>query len=133
MNWGKFLFSFEGRISRKAFWLFVVAMIVISILLSLAIGQPQIPPGSENDPAAVMKAISDVYPAWWWPVQLFILYIEFAVCAKRWHDQERSGWWNLLLFPGSLLCGIGALVQLIMCGFIAGTPGPNKYGAGPMA
>ena len=34
MNWGKFLFSFQGRISRKAFWLYILASIVLGVLLN---------------------------------------------------------------------------------------------------
>ena len=31
------------------------------------------------------------------------------------------------------LLWFGGLISLIMCGFIAGTPGPNRFGEGPMA
>lgn len=47
----------------------------------------------------------------------------------RWHDQDRSGWWTLLL----LIPIIGALAVIVMIGFIGSTPGPNRFGNEPMA
>jgi uncharacterized membrane protein YhaH (DUF805 family) len=66
-------------------------------------------------------------PWWHWPVMAAMLYTGLAVATKRWHDQDRSGWWNLLLlaFP------FGALVMIGMLGFIAGSDGANRYGPVP--
>lgn len=131
MNWGKFLFSFQGRISRKAFWLYIVASIVLGVLLNFALpAQPVIDPSAT--PEQAMAAVSGYYgaiPFWYWLVNLVLFVIGLAVLAKRWHDQDRSGWWSLLL----LIPLLGGLIVLIMCGFIAGTPGPNRFGEGPMA
>ena len=131
MNWGKFLFSFQGRISRKAFWLYIVASIVLGVLLNFALpAQPVIDPAAT--PEQAMAAVSGYYgaiPFWYWLVNLVLFVIGLAVLAKRWHDQDRSGWWSLLL----LIPLLGGLIVLIMCGFIAGTPGPNRFGEGPMA
>ncbi len=130
MNWGKFLFSFQGRISRKAYWLYLLASIVLGVLLNFALpGQPVIDPSATPDQAmAAMSGYYGAIPFWYWLVQLVLLFIGLAVLAKRWHDQDRSGWWSLLL----LIPFIGWLVVLIMCGFIPGTPGPNRFGEGPM-
>lgn len=131
MNWGKFLFSFQGRISRKAFWLYILASIVLGVLLNFALpAQPVLDPSAT--PEQAMAAMSGYYgaiPFWYWLVNLVLFVIGLAVLAKRWHDQDRSGWWSLLL----LIPFLGGLIVLIMAGFIAGTPGPNRFGEGPMA
>ena len=131
MNWGKFLFSFQGRISRKAFWLYILASIVLGVLLNFALpAQPVLDPSAT--PEQAMAAVSGYYgaiPFWYWLVNLVLFVIGLAILAKRWHDQDRSGWWSLLL----LVPILGGLIVLIMCGFIAGTPGPNRFGEGPMA
>lgn len=130
MNWGKFLFSFQGRISRKAFWLYILASIVLGVLLNFALpAQPVIDPSAT--PEQAMAAMSGYYgaiPFWYWLVNLVLFVIGLAILAKRWHDQDRSGWWSLLL----LIPFLGGLIVLIMAGFIAGTPGPNRFGEGPM-
>jgi len=127
LNWSAFFFSFKGRVSRKAFWLFFLAMLVLGILMNFAIAQPEPAPGM--DPAEAMSQAFGAIPAWYWLVQLVFLFVALAVYAKRWHDQERSGWWSLLL----LIPLLGPIIVLIMLGFIGGTPGPNRFGEEPMA
>lgn len=120
MDWGKFLFSFEGRISRKAYWIYFLVSLALGFLIQgLAIGTT----GLVADPEA-MPAI----PMWYWLIQIPLLWIGLAVMAKRWHDQDRSGWFTLLLFIPLL----GFLIVLVMLGFIGSTPGPNRFGDGPM-
>lgn len=118
MDWGKFLLSFNGRIGRKAFWLFIVAVIVIYMVAGF-LG------GISVDPTTGMPT----YALWYWLVLLILFWPSLAVQAKRWHDQDRSAWWILI----NLIPFVGGLIALIMCGFIAGSPGPNRYGEGPMA
>lgn len=127
MNWSAFLFSFKGRVTRKAFWLFFLAMIVLAILMNMAIPQAEIDP-AVTDPSLALSQAFGAIPAWYWLVQLVLLYISLAVYAKRWHDQDRSGWWSLLL----IIPLIGPLIVIVMLGFIGGTPGPNRFAEGPM-
>jgi uncharacterized membrane protein YhaH (DUF805 family) len=122
MDWGKFLFSFNGRISRKAFWLFTLATFVISIGLNMvALGSAF---GGGMDPNNM-----PTIPVWFWLVQIPMLWIGLAVYCKRWHDQDKSGWFSLLL----LIPLLGFLIVIIMLGFIGGSPGPNRYGDSAMA
>ena len=48
-----------------------------------------------------------------------------AVCARRLHDSDRTGWWLLLLL-------VPIAGWLVLAYFLAqpSTPGPNKYGNG---
>ena len=68
------------------------------------------------------------------PVLTLILFIvplawmNLCLMVKRWHDRNRSGLWLLI----NLIPGIGQMWTLIECGFIAGTPGGNKYGPSPV-
>ena len=52
-----------------------------------------------------------------------------GVSIRRLHDIGRTGWWILI----ALVPVIGGLWYLIECGFLPGTPGPNNYGADPLA
>jgi uncharacterized membrane protein YhaH (DUF805 family) len=90
-------------------------------------------------------------------LQLVLLVPMFALFARRLHDQDRSGWWGLLL-PLSVLLGIpdvvaelrGDMAEIIaakttpvglaagLCGLIVfvlcllpGTQGANRYGQDP--
>lgn len=125
MNWGKFLFGLDGRISRKAFWLVFLAMFVVAVILQVVALAPLMAAASSGDPAA-MEGVSA--PIWVWIVFIPMIWISIAVYVKRFHDQDRSGWFTLLA-----LIPVLNFVALIMAGFIAGTPGPNRFGEGPMA
>ena len=127
MNWSAFLFSFKGRISRKAYWLTLLVGLVIGFALQFALPQPQMDP-AVTDPSEAMSQAFGAIPLWFWLVELVLLYIGLAIYAKRWHDQDRSGWWSLLL----LIPLIGPIIFLVMLGFIGGTPGPNRFGESPM-
>ncbi|HET9048647.1 MAG TPA: DUF805 domain-containing protein [Chiayiivirga sp.] len=132
MDWGKFFFSFQGRISRKAFWLYLLASIILGFILNFLAMPAQPVIDASTSPEQAMAAVSGYYgaiPIWYWLLQVVLLWVGLAVMAKRWHDQDRSGWWTLLL----LIPLLGFIVVLIMLGFIAGTPGPNRFGDGPMA
>jgi uncharacterized membrane protein YhaH (DUF805 family) len=49
-----------------------------------------------------------------------------AVQVRRFHDQDKSGWFVLL----NLVPYIGALIVLVFM-FIEGTKGPNRFGPDP--
>ena len=57
-------------------------------------------------------------------------YIWSGIClnAKRWHDTDKSGWWQLI--AAVPLIGIWALIEN---GFLRGTSGQNRFGPDPLA
>ena len=120
MDWTKFLFSFNGRVSRKGFWLFFVASLVITLIIQFAALGPMMAAAS-SDPEALANMS---FPVWVWIIFIPLIWMSLAVQAKRWHDQDKSAWWILI----GLIPFVGGLIVLIMCGFIAGTPGPNRFG-----
>jgi uncharacterized membrane protein YhaH (DUF805 family) len=125
MDWRTLLFSFRGRASARDFWKYQIVLMLLSIVIVLVSPQPEIALGMGA--AEVYREAMAATPWWHWPIMLAMLYTGLAVATKRWHDQDRSGWWNLLL----LLFPIGALVMIGMLGFIRGTPGQNRYGTPP--
>lgn len=84
------------------------------------------------------------------PLSIVMWWICLAVYAKRLHDYNLSGWWQVAPLGISILAGIvtmiipilGGLLSLasflasialfVICGFLKGTSGPNAYGNDPL-
>lgn len=136
MSLKELLFSFQGRIGRKTYWLW-------NLFYYLGI-------------FAFVIGVYNLLPAYshiLLPIFLLLLLIpDLAVTTKRWHDRNKSAYWLGLNFPlifGRLatpmsetlpeqpsgleaLIGMSALICgawiLLECGFLKGTEGTNKYG-----
>ena len=113
--------SFEGRIGRQTWWLQYVCLplaigVAINIVITI-IGFIDFTGGF----------ITLVLSLLWTLVALAFLWPAFAGYAKRLHDRDMSGWWSLIA-----LTGIGGFVLLIICGFLKGTTGPNRFGSDPL-
>jgi len=137
MDWKYLLFSFEGRINRKPFWLTLLALTVITMIVEYALFAlfgvsmvPQIDPNAAPDAvqAAIAANTSKMLPIVG-ILSLLLLWPNLALYTKRWHDRNKSGWWTLIL----IVPFIGALWILIECGFLCGTSGPNRFGQDPLA
>ncbi len=112
MNWKWFLFSFEGRINRKPFWLFNLAVFALYVMVQLVVGGKLT--FKQNTASAIYNLVV------LWPV--------LAVSVKRWHDRDKSGWWQLINF----IPIIGALWALFEVGLLEGTEGENRFGSDPL-
>jgi uncharacterized membrane protein YhaH (DUF805 family) len=112
MNWRQFLFSFEGRVGRRQFWLMVVLTLPFLIAAAIING------GFGHDPAESPGAL----------VLLPMLWPAFAVTVKRWHDRNKSAWWILI----NLIPVVGDIWSLVENGFLRGTPGENRFGPDPL-
>jgi uncharacterized membrane protein YhaH (DUF805 family) len=140
MDWVYLFNSFDGRISRKPFWMAVGVLLVAELaghFLAQAI---------EGDRLGAIVDLAFTYP-------------EFAVAVKRGHDRNMPLWLLAVFFGASALLdlltvlgfagtadepnvlslviavpftvlGIALLVEL---GFRKGTAGPNPYGPDPLA
>ena len=121
MGWKLLLTSPEGRISRKPFWVGVVALLAFvlsaSLLVFLAI---ETFVGTPSSPSLGIGGILGGVLFYGLAVSLF---------AKRWHDRGKSGWWTLI----ALVPVAGAIWILVELGFLRGTVGPNQYGNDPLA
>ena len=102
--------EFTGRASRTEFWMFVLISVIVSIVLSI-IG------GFAGDTAR--SALSSLY-------SLAVLVPSLALGARRLHDTNRSGWWQLV----GLIPVVGWIV-LIVFYVMPSDPGDNQYGPPP--
>jgi uncharacterized membrane protein YhaH (DUF805 family) len=140
MDWAYLLSSFEGRISRKTFWI-GIAVLLVAELLGYLIAQ-----ALQGDRLAAIVDLAFVYP-------------EFAIAAKRAHDRDLPIWILIVFFGGgaaldlltvlelsgvkdqpsliSLMIAVPFTVLLVALlielGFRRGTIGPNQYGPDPVA
>ncbi len=114
MDWNHLLTSFEGRINRQPFWMATLVLVVITIIATVVITALF----GDSTTARLLRFL----------VSLALLYPSLAVAAKRWHDRDKSGWWNLIV----LIPLVGPLWYVIECGFLRGTDGPNRFGPDPL-
>lgn len=56
-----------------------------------------------------------------------VLWCSVVSTIKRWHDQDRSASWAWL----GVIPIVGWVGQGIMCAWVSGTPGVNRYGTQP--
>lgn len=123
MSWSQLLFSFEGRVGRKVYWLFALAVIVLFGVIGAMTGGMA---AGVEDPEAAAAAAGRMTTV----IGLFgllAIWPSLAITAKRWHDVDKSAWWILI----GLVPAVGGLIALIFNGFVAGTPGPNRFGNPP--
>jgi uncharacterized membrane protein YhaH (DUF805 family) len=142
-SWTDHLLSFEGRISRRSFWLTGLTIAVVSFLLlggvAAVLGKDAFNPQTVISSKLLSLYDIAILP-FYWP--------SFALWLKRLHDfgQGQGGLWPLIILA-ALTDGLGfagydlaawplalvLLVILIIIGCIKGTPGPNQYGPDPLA
>ena len=112
-KWVWFLFSFKGRINRKAFWMFNLIVFIGGLLL-----------GAFTEISPDINKVTK-------PQLMFMIWIfwpSLAVQAKRWHDRDKPALWILI----NLIPFAGPIWALIENGFYPGTPGENRYGPDPL-
>lgn len=97
---------FSGRATRKEYWMFCLFNIIILIALSL-VGSALLLVGSR-----VVFSIYNFY-------SMAILIPSIAVCFRRMHDVNKSGWYIIIPIYNLILACTN------------GTKGNNKYGHDP--
>jgi uncharacterized membrane protein YhaH (DUF805 family) len=139
MDWAYLLNSFEGRISRKTFW------IAMAVLAAAEIFAHFLAEALQGDRLSAIVDLAFTYP-------------EFAIAAKRAHDRDLPIWILIVFFVGgalldlftvlglagsneepsvlSLIIAVPFTVMLVALmielGFRRGTIGPNRYGPDPV-
>lgn len=115
----RFFLSFKGRFGRAQYWLSQVLQLVLLfglvVLIGMLLGAIGVPASAVDNPMGFVIAV-----AYFWMM--------IASHAKRWHDLGRSGWWQLVA-----LIPFGGIYVVVMCGFVRGDTGPNRYGPDPLA
>jgi uncharacterized membrane protein YhaH (DUF805 family) len=112
------LFSFRGRIPRRAYWGATLGAGAVLMMAAFGVG-----------------AIAGVGAVTLTPLGLILflalyglaIWISLAVQIKRWHDRDKSAWWCLI----NLIPYVGGIWTLVECGCLRGTLGPNAYGPDP--
>lgn len=127
MSWTELLFSFQGRIGRAPYWYFALAVTVLYGALFAYAGASMFSAASLGDANAISQSGGGLAMTIVPIVSLLLLWPSLAICAKRWHDVDKSAWWILI----ALVPVVGGLIALVFNGFIAGTPGPNRFGNPP--
>jgi uncharacterized membrane protein YhaH (DUF805 family) len=108
----RILFSFDGRIGRRTWWLWgVAALLGLSLYATVLLRV-----------AGVAAGTTDLL------VNLLLLWPALAISAKRWHDRGKSAWWAVVV----LVPVVGWIWALIENGCLRGTRGANRYGAAPL-
>jgi uncharacterized membrane protein YhaH (DUF805 family) len=114
MNILAVLFSFSGRIGRAQYWLGYFVQIALTALLWMCLLTGQ----AQQNFGLLLVALALAPPVIW---------IGFAVMAKRYHDRNKSAWWILIAF----IPLVGPIWQLVELGLLRGTDGSNDYGPDP--
>ena len=107
--------DFSGRSRRKEYWMFLLGVVLVAIVLGIIEGV-----------AGLSGMVGGVYGPLTTLLLLGIIIPSIAVQVRRFHDQDKSGWFVLLGF----IPFVGGLIVLVfMC--LEGTKGPNQYGPDP--
>lgn len=100
-------FNFEGRSTRKQYWMFTLYYIILAVVVGLVAYSIDTP------------LILDLY-------SLALLLPVLGLSVRRLHDIGKSGWWVLIGF----IPLIGWIVLLVF--YVTDSqPGKNQYGANP--
>ncbi len=109
---------FEGRARRQEYWYFVLFYLISYFVLAVvdeALGLAWASPRGGHHGGLLETLFSLV---------MFIPSI--AVTARRLHDTDRSGWWQLIY----LVPLVGFLVMLVFL-VLDSQPGSNRFGPNP--
>lgn len=107
--------EFSGRSRRKEYWMFVLGVIIAAVVLSIIEGI-----------IGLSGMVGGVYGPLTLILILAVIVPSIAVQIRRFHDQDKSGWFLLL----ALIPFIGGLIVFVfMC--LEGTKGPNRFGPDP--
>lgn len=119
--------DFQGRSRRKEYWMYIllvlIALIVaVALELSLGLGTAET---TAYDDGFGGSAGYEGGPLMW-IVLLATFLPTLAVQVRRFHDQDKSGWFVLL----GLIPFVGGIIMIVfMC--TEGTRGPNRFGPDP--
>ena len=115
--------DFSGRSRRKEYWMFALLQLIIIFGLLIIAG---VMGGLSIDSPTGVPAGGGLIFGLFGIYFLAIIIPSIAVQIRRFHDQDRSGWFILLNF----IPYIGGLIVLVfMC--LDGTKGTNRFGEDP--
>ena len=128
--------SFKGRASRSEFWWFMLFMFLVNVVVSLVAG---FLPSAAGNGLSVLVSLAFILP-------------NIGVTARRLHDRNLSGWWQLapivptilllaMIFTMSItetalvllsLLAVAVAIWFLIMLILPGTLGPNRFGPDPL-
>jgi uncharacterized membrane protein YhaH (DUF805 family) len=157
MSVWQMLFSFNGRLNRRPYWIATIAFMAVVITITAGVAGVLYATG---DPVAQAEFLRTIH-LWLMPLAMLLAYPEAAIFAKRLHDRNKPGALAALfvipslvsswLDPQGSLGGLGngslhlvytaatimtwvvGIWFTIELGFLRGSTGENRYGADPLA
>lgn len=107
--------EFSGRSRRKEYWMFVLGCLIAAVVIGIVEGI-----------LGINQMVGGVYGPITTLFGLGLIVPGIAVQVRRFHDQDKSGWFVLL----GLIPFIGSIAVIVfMC--LEGTKGENRFGADP--
>lgn len=107
--------DFQGRSRRKEYWMFALGVVIAAIAIAMietALGMNG-SLGGAYGPLMLIFILAIIVPS-------------LAVQVRRFHDQDKSGWFVLL----NLIPFVGGIIVLVFM-VLDGTAGPNRFGPDP--
>jgi uncharacterized membrane protein YhaH (DUF805 family) len=114
--------DFSGRSRRKEYWMFLL----LQLILYAAVALVALVLFSADDGNAGFGLFSGMGLILFLIIILALFIPTLAVTVRRFHDQDKSGWFVLLNFIPYIG---GIIVFVFMC--LEGTRGPNRFGDDP--
>ena len=105
--------TFSGRTSRKTYWLTILGLIILGFLVGFVCGL--LGGVLRMDPEVLSKNLSLI-------LTLVLLVPSIALDARRLHDINKSGWWQLIC----LVPVVGSIILLVFLCLPSVNEG-NKY------
>jgi uncharacterized membrane protein YhaH (DUF805 family) len=96
----------RGRISRKPYWIAILPLIVGYAVADV-----------------MTESTDEGIAGLGYLIMIILIWPSLAVQIKRWHDRDKSGWWQLI----GMVPIVGPLWAFIELGFLKGTSGANRY------
>jgi len=103
--------NFKGRATRSEFWLYglvLCVLVAIAAIIDVQVIGDASEPGSGVGLATALVLLVHFLPT-------------LAIQARRLHDSDKSGWWNLVSFVP-----LGSFLILGFC-LAPSTPGRNRF------
>lgn len=107
--------DFQGRSRRKEYWMFLLGVLIVAFIL-----------GAIEGVVGLNGMVGGIYGPLTLLFLLAVIVPGIAVQVRRFHDQDKSGWFVLL----GLIPFVGGLVVLVFM-LLEGTKGPNRFGPDP--
>ncbi len=118
--------DFSGRSRRKEYWMFTLLQLIVYGAAAIVGGIFALIYNATAGGSDAGGVFAVIFVVLFVIVALGLIIPNIAVTVRRFHDQDKSGWFILLNF----IPYVGGFVVLVfMC--LEGTRGANRYGDDP--